>query len=70
MVTDQGLMLLADVFLTVTVPWYPEPQSWVIFQSTLTSEVAACAGVAKAISDAAAVAKVAIAAVVARVVFT
>ena len=63
-------MLLAEVFLTVTVPWYPEPQSWVIFQSTLTSDVAALAGAAKAIRDAAAVAKVVIAAVVARVIFT
>ena len=44
MVNDQGLMLLVDVFFTVTLPWNPVPQSWMIFQSTLTSLVAAWAG--------------------------
>ena len=51
MVTDQGLILFAEVFLTVTLPWNPEPQSWVIFQSTLTSGVAASAVVVSPVTD-------------------
>jgi hypothetical protein len=45
MVTAHGMMLWAVVLVSVTEPWKPVPQSWVIFQSTATSAgVVALAG--------------------------
>jgi hypothetical protein len=66
--TDQGLMLLVEVFLTVTLPWNPDPQSWVIFQSTFTSLVAAWAVFESPATDNAVAARAAMA-IVGRVYF-
>ena len=62
-------MLFEEEFLTVTLPWNPDPQSWVTFQSTFISLVDACAGLVRPAVEIVAAARAAII-IVGRLFFT